>query len=57
MAAFIRKKGVTVCPSFGTAAFREMNIEREKTRAEEARQNSGRWLRSRKAKLERAARK
>jgi hypothetical protein len=31
---FIRKRGVTTCPGFGTPEFREMNIAREKARAE-----------------------
>jgi hypothetical protein len=32
--AFIKKRGVTACPSFGTPEFREMNIAREKERAD-----------------------
>lgn len=56
MQEFIRKKGVTECPSFGTPEFREMNIEREKVRAEEYSRKARGIANRRVAKLQKALR-
>lgn len=56
MQEFMRTRGVTVCPSFGTPEFRDMNIVRDKQRTEDNAKNSRRWVRAKTAKLQRAVR-
>jgi hypothetical protein len=53
---FIKRKGVTPCPSFGTPEFREMNIEREKQRNEENSRKVSRWMNAKAARLKKAVR-
>ena len=56
MQEFIRQKGLTQCPSFGTPAFRELNIAREKARFEEGSRKSRGIAQRRLALMQKAVR-
>ena len=56
MQEFIKRNGVTACPSFGTPEFRELNIAREAARAEDNSRNAQGRVKARSARLQKAVR-